>query len=127
VAARLVRAFGSGAVLRTGLAVEVVTHLTLAVTTTPWVAAATLVVFSIHSMVWGVTVASVRQRLVPAHLLGRVGSGYALLDLGGAALGSLLGGVVATAWEITAPFWSAAVVMAAITAFAWRPLREAAA
>lgn len=65
------------------------------------------------------------QRVVPAHLRGRVGSVYALLDLGGAALGSLLGGLFASAWEITTPFWIAAVVMVVITVLAWRPLREA--
>lgn len=111
--------------LRAGLAIEVVTHVTLAITTTPWVAAVILVVFSIHTMVWGVIVASIRQRVVPSHLLGRVGSVYALLDLGGAALGSLLGGLFASAWEITTPFRIAAVVMAVIAVFAWRPLREA--
>ncbi|MEV6815156.1 MFS transporter [Micromonospora sp. NPDC051296] len=126
IAARLVRAVGSAAVLRTGLVVEVVTHVTLAVTTSPWVAAGILIVFSIHGMVWGVTVASLRQRLVPSHLLGRVGSGYALLDLGGATLGSLLGGVLASAWEITTPFWIAAVMMTVIAVVAWRPLARAA-
>ncbi|NJC72338.1 MFS transporter [Planosporangium thailandense] len=127
VAARLAAAFGATAVLRAGLVVEVATHLTLAVTTTPLVAAAVLVVFGIHTMVWGVVVATIRQRVVPAHLLGRVGSVYALLDLGGAALGSLLGGLLAGFWDVTTPFWIAAAAMAAITAFAWRPLRRAAA
>ncbi|WP_405432950.1 MFS transporter [Micromonospora sp. NBC_00617] len=125
VAARLTRAFGSVAVLRAGLLVEVVTHVSLAITTTPWTAAVVLVVFSIHAMVWGITVTSARQRVVPPHLRGRVGSVYALLDLGGAALGSILGGLVASAWEITTPFWVAAVAMATITVVAWRPLREA--
>jgi predicted MFS family arabinose efflux permease len=126
VAAKLTRAFGNSVVLRAGLAIEVVTHVTLAATTTPWVAATILIIFSIHAMVWGITVASVRQRVVPSHLRGRVGSVYALLDLGGAALGSLLGGLLASTWQITTPFWIAAVMMAAIAVFAWRPLREAA-
>jgi MFS family permease len=124
-AAKLARAFGSTAVLRAGLVIEVVTHVTLAVTTTPWVAAATLVVFSIHATVWGVIVASIRQRVVPSDLRGRVGSVYSLLDLGGAALGSLLGGLLASTWGITTPFWIAAGAMTAITVGAWRPLREA--
>ncbi|GAA3749067.1 MFS transporter [Micromonospora maritima] len=125
VATRLTRAFGAATVLRGGLVVEVVTHLTLAVTTASWIAAAVLVTFSVHAMVWGITAASVRQRIVPAHLRGRVGSVYALLDLGGAALGALLGGLLAGTWQITTPFWVAAGVMAAIAVFAWRPLRDA--
>jgi MFS family permease len=125
IAAKLAGAFGSSAVLRAGLAVEVVTHVTLAVTTTPWVAVGILVLFSIHAMVWGVIVSSIRQRVVPARLRGRVGSGYALLDLGGAALGSLLGGLLASVWSITTPFWIAAAAMTVIAACAWRPLGEA--
>ncbi len=70
-------------------------------------------------------VASIRQRVVPDHLRGRVGSVYSLLDLGGAALGSLLGGLLASTWGITAPFWIAAGAMTAITVIAWRPLRDA--
>ncbi|ATO15669.1 MFS transporter [Micromonospora sp. WMMA2032] len=125
VATRLTRTFGAGAVLRGGLVVEVVTHVTLAVTTTSWIAAAVLIIFSVHAMVWGITAASVRQRIVPAHLRGRVGSVYALLDLGGAALGALLGGLLAGTWQITTPFWVAAGAMAAIAVLAWRPLGEA--
>ncbi|MEU7712460.1 MFS transporter [Micromonospora chalcea] len=125
VAGGLTRALGAGTVLRGGLVVEVVTHVTLAVTTAPWIAAAVLIIFSVHAMVWGITAASVRQRIVPSHLRGRVGSVYALLDLGGAALGALLGGLLAGTWQITTPFWAAAGAMAAITVFAWRPLRGA--
>ncbi|MFI7210413.1 MFS transporter [Micromonospora maritima] len=125
VATRLTRAFGAAWVLRGGLVVEVVTHLTLAVTTASWIAAAVLVTFSVHATVWGITAASVRQRIVPAHLRGRVGSVYALLDLGGAALGALLGGLLAGTWQITTPFWVAAGAMAAIAVLAWRPLRDA--
>ncbi|WP_030491054.1 MFS transporter [Micromonospora chokoriensis] len=125
VAARLTRALGGATVLRAGLVIEIVTHVSLAITTTPWTAAIVLVVFSIHAMVWGITATSTRQRAVPPHLRGRVGSVYALLDLGGAALGSLLGGLFASVWEITTPFWIAAVVMVTITVLAWGPLREA--
>ncbi|MEU8083890.1 MFS transporter [Micromonospora sp. NPDC049101] len=125
IAARLTRALGNATVLRAGLVVEIVTHVSLAITTTPWLAAIALVVFSIHAMVWGIVVTSARQRVVPPPLRGRVGSVYALLDLGGAALGSLLGGLFASVWEITTPFWIAAAVMVTITVLAWRPLREA--
>ena len=122
VAARLARRFGSTAVLRAGLLVEVLTHLTLAVTKSPWVAGAVLILFGVHTMVWGVITSSLRQRLVPSRLLGRVGSVYSLLELGGAAVGSLIGGLLARTWTITTPFWIATVAMAAIATAAWRPL-----
>ena len=125
VAARLSRRFGNPALLRAGLVIEVVVHLTLAVTTSPWMAAAVLVVFSVHTMVWGVITATIGQREVPDHLRGRVSSVYFLLQTGGAAFGSLLGGFLAGVWSITTPFWVAAVVMALLALGAWRPLGEA--
>jgi len=125
VATRLTRAVGSTWLLRAGLVIEIVTHISLALATSPGVAAAVLIVFSVHAMVWGITVTSVRQRAVPEELRGRVGSVFSLLDLGGAALGALLGGLVAALWGVTAPFWAAAAVMAAVVLSAWRPLREA--
>ncbi|WBB46757.1 MFS transporter [Verrucosispora sp. WMMA2044] len=124
LATRLVRTFGRTVVLRVGLVVEMLTHLILATTTALWVVVAVLVVFSAHGMVWGVTVASLRQRLAPSHLLGRVGSAYAVLDLGGAAVGSLLGGLIAGVWGITTPFWIAGVTMALVALAAWRPLAQ---
>ena len=57
---------------------------------------------------WGVVVVTVRQRVVPARLLGRVNSVYFLFTMGGAALGALAGGVLARGLGLTAPFWIAA-------------------
>lgn len=117
--------FGGTAVPRAGLAVEVATHLTLAMTSSPWVTAAMLIVFSTHATVWGIIVTSIRQRIVPAHLLGRVASGHWPLELGGAATGSLRGGLLASTRGITTPFWVAAAVLTVIMIAAWRPLRDA--
>lgn len=84
-----------------------------------------LVLFGVHTMVWGVIVVTIRQRDVPSGLLGRVTSVYSLLDFSGAAAGSLLGGLFAQALGITAPYWIAAGVMVVVSAVAWRPLRAA--
>jgi MFS family permease len=121
----LLRTVNATALLRLGLLVEVALHTTLALTRTPWVAAAIIVVFGIHTMVWGNVVTTLRQRSVPSALYGRVTSVYSLLDLGGAALGSLLGGAVAQAYGITATFWTAAAAMAVVLLAAWHPLAAA--
>ncbi|MEV6300468.1 MFS transporter [Actinoplanes sp. NPDC051861] len=122
-AVRLARSLGATTVLRAGLLIEVAFHLVLAVTTHPLVAAAAIVVFGVHTMVWGVTVSTLRQRLVPSRLFGRVGSVYTLLESGGAAaLGTLIGGLLATVWSLTTPFYLAALSMAAIAAVAWKPM-----
>ena len=121
----LLRSLSATLLLRAGLFVEVALHATLATTRTAWIAAAMIVVFSVHAAVWGNVVVTLRQRSVPLAVYGRVSSVYALLDLGGAALGSLLGGVVAQAYGITATFWTAAVAMAVVLLLAWRPLSSA--
>ncbi|HEX6683788.1 MAG TPA: MFS transporter [Candidatus Limnocylindrales bacterium] len=119
LAPRLHARFGSGTLLRAGLIIEVGTHAVLAVTRAPAVAAAILVLFGVHTMVWGVLIQSLRQRLVPDHLRGRVGSVFSLLNLGGAAIGTLAGGILAKATDLTTPFWFAAAGMAALTIAVW--------
>jgi MFS family permease len=47
----------------------------------------------------------VRQRAVPAALMGRVTSVYMLGNVGGAVIGSLIGGVIAQQLGVTAAFW----------------------
>lgn len=125
IAGRLEVWFGARWLLRAGLVVEAVTHLTLALTRQPWVAAVILVVFGVHTMVWGVIATTLRQRAVPGRLLGRVGSVYLLMDAGGAALGWFLGGVLAQLLGITGPFWIAFGAMGVILVVAWSPLGEA--
>jgi transmembrane secretion effector len=119
---RLQAHFSDTTLLRAGLVIETSTHLILALTTRPWQAATTLVVFGAHATLWGVIAATLRQRSVPAHLRGRVNSANALIQVGGAALGSLLGGACAQGLGITVPFWIGGVVMTLITVAAWRPL-----
>lgn len=53
IASRLQKWLGAGWLLRAGLVVEGVTHLSLAITRQPWVAAVTLIAFGVHTMVWG--------------------------------------------------------------------------
>ena len=61
----------------------------------------------VHAFIWGTTSTTVRQRAVPAQFQGRVGSVYLTGVVGGIVVGSGLGGLVASAWGITAPFWFA--------------------
>jgi predicted MFS family arabinose efflux permease len=112
--------------LRAGLVVEALCQLSLALTRRPLVAGVTLVLFGAHAMVWGVVTVSLRQRVVPDRLRGRVNSVYFLFDLGGAALGTLAGGLLARALGITAPFWLAFAAMALLAAAAWRRFAPAA-
>jgi len=111
-----------GDIMRVGLVIETLTHLGLALTTTPWVALAIMVVFGAHAFVWGTTSRTVRMRAVPVELQGRVGSLYALGVFGGIVVGQAIGGAVARVWGVTGPFWFAFVGSAVILALIWREL-----
>ncbi|SHJ42989.1 Predicted arabinose efflux permease, MFS family [Nocardiopsis flavescens] len=78
----------------------------------PAVVAAALAVYFAHTLVWNVLAVSVRQRAVPAALLGRVGSVTRMAGLLGLALGSVLGGLLAGWLGMSAPFGVAAALFA---------------
>ncbi|TDW89893.1 putative MFS family arabinose efflux permease [Kribbella pratensis] len=115
---------GSVTLLRAGLVIETTVHLILALTRNPWVAGATMAVFGVHAVVWGIVSTTARQLATPDALMGRVNSVYLLASVGGAAIGSALGGVLAQQYGLAAPFAIAFVAMVAMTAVAWRPLRN---
>jgi predicted MFS family arabinose efflux permease len=108
--------------MRGGLVIETLTHLALAVNTLPWVAMVVMVVFGAHAFVWGTTSQSVRQRAVPMPLQGRVNGVNRIATMGGIVLGSLVGGVIAGRWGVTAPFWFGFVGSAVFLVLLWRQL-----
>ncbi len=117
---RLERRFSLADIMRVGLLIETVTHLVLALTTSPAIALATLVVFGAHAFVWGTTSTVVRQRAVPDALLGRVTGVYRVAIVGGLVVGTPLGGLLAKTFGITAPFWFAFAGSALLVAVLWR-------
>jgi predicted MFS family arabinose efflux permease len=116
----LERRFRLGDIMRVGLLVETATHLVLALTTSPSIALVTLVVFGTHAFVWGTTSTVVRQRAVPNALLGRVTGVYRVAIVGGLVIGAPIGGVLASALGITAPFWFGFIGSALLVALLWR-------
>jgi predicted MFS family arabinose efflux permease len=117
---RLERRFSLADIMRVGLLIETFTHLSLALTTVPIVALATMVVFGAHAFVWGTTSTVVRQRAVPDALLGRVTGVYHVGVLGGIVVGTPIGGLLARGFGITAPFWFGFVGSALLVALLWR-------
>jgi MFS family permease len=115
---------GSLTLLRAGLVIETTVHLILALTRSPWVAGATMAVFGVHAVVWGIVSTTARQLATPEPLMGRVNSVYLLASVGGAAIGSALGAVLAQRYGLAAPFAVAFVAMVLMTVVAWRPLRH---
>jgi MFS family permease len=120
----LERRFSLATLMRAGLLLETITHLILATTTSAIVVGATMLLFGVHATVWGTTSTTVRQRAVPASLLGRVTSVYMLGSIGGAAIGAVIGGLLAQRFGITAPFWFGFIGSALMLALIWRTLAE---
>jgi len=118
----LERHLSLGWIMRGGLVIETLTHLVLALNTIPWVALVVFFVFGAHAFVWGTTSQAVRQRAVPMQMQGRVNGVNRLGTMGGIVVGSLIGGVIATHWGVTAPFWFAFVGSAIFLAVMWRQL-----
>jgi predicted MFS family arabinose efflux permease len=120
----LTRRVSLGNLMRVGLVVETLTHLALALTTVAWVAMVVFFVFGAHAFVWGTTSVTVRQRAVPLDLQGRVGAVNSVGTYAGLVLGSVVGGVLAQRWGLTAPFWFAFGGSALFVVLIWRQLRH---
>jgi len=102
--------------------IETLTHLGLALATSAWVALPIFFVFGAHAFIWGTTSITVRQRAVPTHLQGRVGSLNTICVFGGLVVGSVIGGALATHYGVTAPFWFAFVGSALFVVLLWGEL-----
>ncbi len=120
----ITRRLSLGNIMRIGLVVETLTHLGLALTTTPAVALVIFFAFGAHASIWGTTSITIRQRAVPTQLQGRVGSVNAVGTYGGLVLGSALGGVMARELGVVAPFWFAFAGSAVFVVLIWRELRH---
>jgi len=116
----LERRFSLGDIMRVGLLIETATHLALALITSPAVALVTMFVFGMHTFVWSTTSTVIRQRAVPNELLGRVGGVYRVALVGGLVIGTPVGGLLASGFGITAPFWFGFVGSAVLVVLLWR-------
>lgn len=119
---RLEKLVALATLMRTVLLAEVLFHLAMALTTSPWTAYPLMFFFGAYAFVWGTLSQAVRQRAVPSELQGRVGSVYMICVMGGMLLGSLLGGLIAGVWGLTAPWWFAFVGSGLTLVLVWRSL-----
>jgi MFS family permease len=112
--------------MRACLTLEVLMHAALALTTSGAVAIVLMGVFGLYAFVWGTVSSTVRQRAVPTELQGRVSAAYMVCVYGGVVVGQLLGGILAEAWGVTAPFWFAFAGAGLTLALVWRQLANVA-
>jgi MFS family permease len=104
LAERLERRFGRARLLTTAVVVSAATMAVPGVTTSPWLVGAAFAASGLAVLTWNVVTVSLRQRIVPDRLLGRVNASYRLLAWGSQPLGAVLGGLIAEALGLRAVF-----------------------
>jgi MFS family permease len=102
------RRLGRSTTLRSSLLTIFLLTALPALTTSGWVVGAGFAVAGFCTIVWNVITVSLRQRISPDHLLGRVNAGYRLLAWGSMPLGALMGGVLGELFGVRAVFLLAA-------------------
>lgn len=122
LAPRVRRRLGYRWTIVASLLLATLTLMGLALTRSPLVAGVLLALYILHAVVWSICALSLRQRLVPDELLGRVGGAARVLGLLGLAVGSLLGGVLG-AIDLVVPVAVGSVVFAGCCVLATVMLR----
>jgi MFS family permease len=111
--------------IRIGLLIEAGLHLTLATSTSAYVVGFMLFAFGVHGSLWTIVGSSLRQRLTPPEMMGRVASTSLFISAGGNCVGALLGGVIAAHFGLTAPYWAGFAVAVLVSAATWRIFNRA--
>ena len=112
--------------IRVGLLIEAGLHLALAASRNIPLICVALFAFGVHGALWMIVNSSLRQRLTPPAMLGRVGSTNLFIAAGGNCAGALLAGGFAARFGITAPYWAGFAVAVVVSAATWRVFNKAA-
>lgn len=116
IASFLGRRLGTGTALTVTAAVEGLAILGLAAAPNAYVAGLALAVCGAGMGATMVLGPSLRQAIVPAHMMGRVASTSRMLGMCAAPFGAFLGGWLATAFDVRAPLYTAAGLLLTMTA-----------
>lgn len=115
--ARAERRFGRARVLWVAVLGSGVPALAMALSSNVWAVAAACVFGGFTVIGWNVVTVSLRQRIVPDHLLGRVNAGYRLVAWGTMPIGAALGGALAELAGLRAVFLLSATAHVALLVF----------
>ncbi|WP_214415980.1 MFS transporter [Sphaerisporangium fuscum] len=116
IASFLGRRLGTGTALTCTATVEGLAILGLASAPDPYVAGLALAVCGAGMGATMVLGPSLRQAIVPAHLMGRVASTSRMLAMCAAPFGAFLGGWLATTYDLRTPLYAAAGLLLTMTA-----------
>lgn len=128
IAARL----GTGRTMRLALLLSAIMLILVPLAPNGWWLAVAFIVFEMSGITWNIVSVSLRQRLIPDELRGRVNSLYRLLAWGMIPLGIglsgwLIGvteGLVGRPQALTVPIWAAGGLMLLLALLAQRPLQR---
>jgi MFS family permease len=104
VVERFERRLGRARLLELAVLASAVTTAVPGLTTSPWVVGVAFAVSGVFIVMWNVVTVSLRQRIVPDALLGRLNASYRLLAWGSQPLGALLGGLIGETLGLSAVF-----------------------
>jgi MFS family permease len=122
---RLIRAVTATWTIRIGLLIEAGMHLALATSRSPYVIGVMFFAFGVHGSLWMIVGTSLRQRLTPPEMLGRVGATTLFIAAGGNCIGAIIGGALAARFGITAPYWVGFGVAVIVSATTWHVFSRA--
>jgi MFS family permease len=109
---RIVGKLGKAQALISALVIWIFTMIGTGLAPAAWVVAIFALVESLAATVWNVVTVSLRQEIVPQRLFGRVNSVYRWFGWGGIPIGGLLGGIIANAFGLRAPYFFGAAIVA---------------
>jgi MFS family permease len=116
LAAPAERRLGRVRTLAVSLVLSAVSLVAPATTANPLLVGASMAAGGVAVVLWNVVTVSLRQRITPDRLLGRLNAGYRLVGWGSMPLGALLGGVAAEVLGLRAAFALAAAAELALLA-----------
>ena len=112
------RRLGRARTLAVSVVLGAATQAVPALTARPVPVAASLVVGGLSMVLWNVVTVSLRQRITPDRLLGRMNASYRLVGWGTMPIGALVGGFLAETLGLRATFAiAAAAILATLAGF----------
>jgi MFS family permease len=112
VVERAERLFGRARLLTGAVIINAITLAVPGLTANAWIVGVAFAISGIGIVMWNVVTVSLRQRIVPDALLGRLNASYRLLAWGSQPIGALLGGLIGQWLGLPAVFLIAGVVVA---------------
>lgn len=122
IAGRLTRLTGHGTTLLATLVAAAACQAAMGLTSSVIVAGAALTGSSAAFAVWNVVSLTLRQRLSPDELQGRVAGAYRTLLMGAEPVGALVGGVAATLLGLRAPMLLGVPILLVTVVFGYRAM-----